>query len=72
MPFKGGDPVPTAMIKQLSAHGIMKIATATLLNAKKVVPFGQPGAVHRLVQSIIRRDLSPNPTNSGRRASMKL
>ena len=44
MPIKVGDRVPFATFKQLTANGVATIDTATLLNGKKVVLFGLPGA----------------------------
>ena len=44
MPIKTGDRVPSATFKQLTANGVANIDTATLLNGKKVVLFGLPGA----------------------------
>ncbi len=44
MPIKPGDPVPTATFKQLTASGIANIDTAKLLNGRKVIIFGLPGA----------------------------
>ena len=44
MPIKVGDRVPSATFKQLTANGVANIDTATLLNGKKVVLFGLPGA----------------------------
>ena len=44
MPIQAGDRVPSATFKQLSTNGVATIDTATLLNGKKVVLFGLPGA----------------------------
>jgi glutaredoxin/glutathione-dependent peroxiredoxin len=44
MPIRVGDRVPAATFKQLGANGIVNIDTTALLQGKKVVLFGLPGA----------------------------
>ena len=44
MAIKPGDAVPVASFLQLTAGGIQKIDTNKLLNGRKVVLFGLPGA----------------------------
>jgi len=44
MTIKPGDPVPAATFKQLTTTGIVNVDTASLLEGKKVVLFGLPGA----------------------------